>query len=83
MDIYVGNLPWKMTEEDIEALFDTHGEIKKVTLIKDRETGKSKGFAFVTMADADANQAIAALDGKEVLGRDLKVNKAKPKVENK
>ena len=77
--IYVGNLPWSATQEGVESLFSAYGEVISVNLISDRETGRARGFGFVEMADDDAANAIAALDGKEVDGRNLRVNKAEPK----
>ena len=77
--IYVGNLPWSATQEGVESLFSPYGEVLSVKLVSDRETGRARGFGFVEMADDDAANAIAALDGKEVDGRNLRVNKAEPK----
>ena len=77
--IYVGNLPWSATQEGVESLFSPYGEVLSVTLVSDRETGRARGFGFVEMEDADAINAIAALDGKEFEGRALRINKAEPK----
>ena len=77
--IYVGNLPWSATEDSVRDLFSAHGEAISVKLISDRETGRARGFGFVEMEDADAINAIAALDGKEFDGRALRINKAEPK----
>ena len=77
--IYVGNLPWSATQESVESLFSPYGEVLSVKLVSDRETGRARGFGFVEMEDADAINAIAALDGKEFDGRALRVNKAEPK----
>ena len=77
--IYVGNLPWSATQEGVESLFSPYGEVLSVKLVSDRETGRARGFGFVEMEDADAINAISALDGKEVDGRALRVNKAEPK----
>ena len=77
--IYVGNLPWSATQEGVESLFSPYGEVLSVKLVSDRETGRARGFGFVEMEDADAINAIAALDGKEFDGRALRVNKAEPK----
>ena len=77
--IYVGNLPWSATQEGVESLFSPYGEVLSVKLVSDRETGRARGFGFVEMEDADAINAIAALDGKEYEGRALRINKAEPK----
>ncbi len=79
-NIYVGNLDFGATEEGIRSLFQPYGVIERVSLATDRETGRSRGFAFVEMADvAEADRAIEGLDGKEFGGRSLKVNEARPK----
>jgi RNA recognition motif-containing protein len=78
--IYVGNLPFNATEDDIRALFAQYGAVQSVNLITDRETGQPRGFAFVEM-DEGANDAIAALDQKDYGGRNLKVNIARPREE--
>jgi RNA recognition motif-containing protein len=84
MSIYVGNLSYDVTEEDIREVFAEYGTVSNVTLPKDRETGRKRGFAFVEMGTADEETAaIEALDGAEWMGRNLKVNKAKPREENK
>jgi RNA recognition motif-containing protein len=75
--IYVGNLPFSSSEEDIRRLFATHGEVIAVFLPSDRETGRPRGFGFVEMENADADKAIQALDGKEFGGRSLRVNEAR------
>ena len=78
MNIYVGNIPWGVSEEELEGLFGQYGEVNSVRIITDRESGRSKGFGFVDMAQADAgNAAIEALDGNDFSGRDLRVNQAK------
>ncbi|ATD82007.1 MULTISPECIES: RNA recognition motif domain-containing protein [Desulfovibrio] len=77
--IYVGNLSWSTTQGDVESLFSAFGQVLSVNLISDRETGRARGFGFVEMEDDDAANAISALDGKEVDGRSLRVNKAEPK----
>lgn len=77
--IYVGNLPWSTTQEGVEALFQPFGEVLSVKLVTDRDTGRARGFGFVEMGDADAAEAITALDGKEFDGRALRINKAEPK----
>jgi RNA recognition motif-containing protein len=82
MSIYVGNLSYRATEEDLTAVFAEYGAVKRVQLPTDRETGRMRGFGFVEMnTDAEEEAAIAALDGAEWMGRDLKVNKAKPREE--
>jgi RNA recognition motif-containing protein len=79
MNIYVGNLNYKVREEEIESLFAEYGEVGSVKIIKDRETGRSKGFAFVEMAnDEEGQQAIKALNDSEFLQRNLVVNEARP-----
>lgn len=80
MTIYIGNLSYQATEEDIREVFAEYGEVKRVVLPIDRETGRMRGFAFVEMSSDDReNSAITDLDGAEWMGRQLKVNKAKPK----
>ncbi|MBW4463044.1 MAG: RNA-binding protein [Nodosilinea sp. WJT8-NPBG4] len=80
MSIYVGNLSYDATSEDLTSVFAEYGSVKRVQLPTDRETGRMRGFAFVEMsADSEENAAIEALDGAEWMGRDLKVNKAKPR----
>lgn len=77
--IYVGNIPFSVTENDLRDLFSQHGEVVSVKFIEDRETGRFRGFGFVEMEDAAALAAIEALDGKDLAGRPLKVNEAKPR----
>lgn len=80
MKLYVGNLSFQTTENDLQDLFEQQGPVKEVTLITDKMTGQSRGFAFVTMAGAtEGNAAIAALNGKDFAGRALTVNEAKPR----
>ncbi len=80
MTIYIGNLSFQATEEDIRDVFVEYGEVARITLPVDRETGKRRGFAFINMVkDEEEDLAIAELDGAEWLGRELRVNKAKPK----
>jgi RNA recognition motif-containing protein len=84
MSVYVGNLPFKVTEEDLVETFQEYGTVKSVQLPKDRETGRMRGFAFVEMStETEEAAAIDALDGAEWMGRDLKVNKAKPREERR
>ena len=80
--LYVGNLAYSMTNEGLQSLFSAHGAVDSAQVIMDRETGRSKGFGFVEMTNAqEADAAIAALDGQENGGRALKVNEAKPREE--
>lgn len=80
MNIYVGNLSYKMTDEDLGKLFSTYGAVSESKIVIDRETGRSKGFGFVEMPNqAEGDEAIKQLDGKEIEGRSIKVNVAKPK----
>jgi len=80
MSIYVGNLSFDATQEDINQVFAEYGTVKSVKVPTDRETGRVRGFAFVEMsADAEEEAAIGALDGAEWMGRTLKVNKARPR----
>jgi len=82
MSIYVGNLSYQVAEEDLKLAFAEYGKVNRVQLPTDRETGRPRGFAFVEMeTDAQEQAAIDALDGAEWMGRDLKVNKAKPREE--
>ncbi|MBI4977012.1 MAG: RNA-binding protein [Spirochaetes bacterium] len=82
--IYVGNMSYNTTKEQIQDLFSQHGTVLSVAIITDRDTGRPKGFGFVEMdGDEAAAAAIAALDGKEVDGRALKVNEAKPKTDDR
>ena len=79
MKLYVGNLSYSTTEAELNELFGNHGQVTSVAVITDRETGRAKGFGFVEFAnDEDAKAAIAALDGKEIGGRALKVNESRP-----
>jgi len=81
LDIYVGNLPYSANESEIEQLFATHGEVVRCNLPIDRDSGRPRGFGFVEMSDSDARNAIAAIDGTDFGGRDLRVNEAKPRGE--
>jgi cold-inducible RNA-binding protein len=76
--IFVGNLDFGATEDSLRSLFEPYGTVERVNLVTDRETGRSRGFAFVEMAEGDANKAIAALNGTKVGGRALNVNEARP-----
>ncbi|MDD6088849.1 MAG: RNA-binding protein [Desulfovibrionaceae bacterium] len=77
--IYVGNLPWSATEDQVRELFAEYGEVTSVKLINDRETGRARGFGFVEMEDPGATAAIEALDNAVFGGRTLRVNEAKPR----
>ncbi len=80
MNIYVGNLSFQMTDEDLKAEFEKFGKVSKASIIKDKLSGRSKGFGFVEMPDkAEAEEAIKKLDGAPVKGRNLKVNEARPR----
>jgi RNA recognition motif-containing protein len=82
MNIYVGNLSYDANEEDLRSVFESYGEVEKVSLIKDNFTGKSKGFGFVEMPDKSAaEKAIAELNGKEIKGRAVNVNEARPRTD--
>ncbi len=83
MSIYVGNLAYGATEQDITEVFAEYGAVSRVTVPTDRESGRPRGFAFVEMEkESDEDTAIEALDGAEWMGRELKVNKARPKAKN-
>jgi RNA recognition motif-containing protein len=77
--LYVGNLPFSATQEELRALFGQHGQVLGVTIVTDRETGQSRGFAFVEMDDKGAIDAIAALNETEMGGRTLRIDEAKPR----
>jgi RNA recognition motif-containing protein len=80
MSIYVGNLSYEVTQDALNSVFAEYGSVKRIQIPTDRETGRLRGFAFVEMSsDAEETAAIDALDGAEWMGRDLKVNKAKPR----
>src|SRR5262245_29483816 len=80
--LFVGNMSFQTTEADLTALFQPFGQVRRIHIVTDRETGRARGFAFVEMPnDTEAAKAIAALDGKEVGGRNLKINEARPKSE--
>lgn len=79
-NLYVGNLPHSTTEAELRAAFEVHGTVDKVTIVTDRDTGRSRGFGFVEMTDAgEADKAMAALNGTMFGGRTLTINEAKPK----
>ncbi len=82
MNIYVGNLAWGMTDDDLKSSFEEFGEVTSAVIIKDKFTGRSRGFGFVEMTSEEAGEkAVAALNGKDLKGREVKVNKAKPREE--
>ena len=81
-NIFVGNLDFSVREEAIRSLFEAYGVVERVSVMTDRETGRSRGFAFVEMTnEAEAERAISALNGKDVSGRALNVNEARPKTD--
>ncbi len=83
MSIYVGNIPYSVAEEDISEVFSEYGSVKRVYLPTDRESGRMRGFGFVEMAsDSEEEKAIEALNGAEWMGRELRVNKARPRENN-
>ncbi len=80
MNIYVGNLSWQMTDEDLKTLFEQHGSVTSAKIVKDKVSGRSKGFGFVEMPeDTEAQNALSGLYDSEVLGRKIIVNEAQPK----
>jgi cold-inducible RNA-binding protein len=81
-NLYVGNLSHNTTDTELRSAFEAHGKVDKVSVMMDRETGRARGFAFVEMSDsAEADKAIAALNGTQLGGRSLKINEAKPKTD--
>jgi RNA recognition motif-containing protein len=78
--LYVGNLSFQTTEEELNGLFSQFGAVESVTIITDRDTGRSKGFGFVVMEEGDADKAIEQLNGSQLGGRNLTVNEARPMV---
>jgi RNA recognition motif-containing protein len=84
MNIYIGNLSYEVTEEDLKQAFEAFGQVESVNIIKDKFSGRSKGFGFVEMPDkANAQSAINELNGKELKGRTLNVNEARPRSESR
>lgn len=81
MKLYVGNLSFNTTEQQLEALFAEHGPVQSAAVVTDRDTGRPRGFGFIEMSDDAARAAMAALNGKNVDGRDLTVNEARPRGE--
>ena len=83
MNLYVGNLSYDMTDEDLQQVFEEYGTVNKVNIIMDRDSGRSKGFGFVEMESSESGEkAVQELDGQEVKGRNLKVNQARPREES-
>ncbi len=83
MDIYVGNLPYSVTDNELQDLFAQYGQVSSARVIMDRDTGRAKGFGFVEMQDnAEANKAIDALNGTDMNGRAIRVNESQPKPRN-
>jgi len=81
-NIFVGNLDFNTSEDELRKLFETHGQVDRVSIMTDRDTGRSRGFGFVEMTSAeDGEKAIAAMNGSQIGGRTLNVNEARPKVE--
>jgi RNA recognition motif-containing protein len=80
--IYVGNLPYSATEEELRTMFAEHGDVESVDLITDRETGRPRGFGFVEMPAEPAEKAISALNNRDMDGRALRVNEARPRSDN-
>ena len=81
INIYVGNLSYRATEEEVRELFEQYGNVSRVNLISDRDTGRARGFGFVEMEREGGNAAIAALDGQDFQGRNLRINEARPREE--
>ena len=82
MNIYVGNLPYNITDDELREVFAEHGSVDRATMIKDKFSGQSKGFGFVEMGDSsEANRAIEAVNGANVGGRQLRVNEARPRTD--
>lgn len=79
--VYVGNLSYDTTEQDVREMFAEYGTIESIAMINDRDTGRFRGFAFVEMENSAADSAIKALNGKEMMGRELTVNEARPREE--
>ncbi len=84
MSIYVGNIPYSVADEDLSEVFSEYGSVKRIHLPMDRESGRMRGFGFVEMAsEAEEDKAIEALNGAEWMGRELRVNKARPRENNR
>lgn len=84
MNIYAGNLSFDLTEDDLRRAFESYGQVESTTIVKDKYSGQSRGFGFVEMpAKAEATAAINGLDGKDLQGRTLKVNEARPRSDSR
>jgi RNA recognition motif-containing protein len=82
MNLYVGNLPYRITEDQLKEAFEEYGQVSSCTIIKDKVTGSSKGFGFLEMPEkSEADAAINGLNGRELMGRKLNVNEARPRTE--
>jgi len=81
MKIFVGNLSFGATEDAVRSLLETHGPVERVSIVTERDTGRSRGFGFVEMGDAEGQKAISSLSGRELDGRALTVNEARPKTD--
>ncbi len=80
MNIYIGNLSYNVTDQDLQKLFEEYGKVERSNIISDRETGRSKGFGFIEMPEqSEGQKAIEELDGQDVDGRNIRVNEARPK----
>lgn len=77
--LYVGNLPWSLTEDELAQAFSAHAQVVGARIITDRETGRSRGFGFVEVQDEDVEQAVEAMNGTQLGGRDIIVNEARPR----
>ncbi|MCL4515917.1 MAG: RNA-binding protein [Firmicutes bacterium] len=77
--LYVGNLPWSISEEELSAAFAAHVNVKSSRIITDRETGRSRGFGFVEVEDEDVERVVEAMNGAEIGGREIVVNEARPR----
>ena len=83
MNMYVSNLGFQVNDEELKTLFNKFGEVTSAKVVMDRETGRSRGFGFVEMADSSAEEAMKSLDGTQVDGRAISVSKARPKTDNR
>ena len=84
MNIYVGNLPYEISDDELRKAFEAFGEVSSVNIVTDRNTGDSKGFGFIEMTvQSEAEEAIKKLDGSALKGRDIRVNQARPKSDDK
>ncbi len=77
--LYIGNLPWSTTEEELAQAFSAHANVVSTRIIMDRETGRSRGFGFVEVAEEDVDKAVEAMNGTQISGRDIIVNEARPR----